>query len=113
MSDSNADYGAFVAGFLIGGLVGAATALLMAPQSGEETRAYIRDRSIELRDKAYETADQARARAEEALEDARERADAAIQETRMRAEELTKMARRQAEEEADEVMIDDSSAAAE
>ena len=61
MSDSNADYGAFVAGFLIGGLVGAATALLMAPQSGEETRAYIRDRSIELRDKAYETADQARA----------------------------------------------------
>jgi gas vesicle protein len=48
MSDSSADFGAFVAGFLIGGLVGAATALLLAPQSGEETRAAIRDRSIEL-----------------------------------------------------------------
>jgi gas vesicle protein len=88
MSDSNADFGAFVAGFLIGGLVGAATALLIAPQSGEETRAIIRDRSIELRDRAYESADQARQRAEIALEDARQRADSAIQETKRRADEL-------------------------
>ena len=34
MSD-NDSFGAFFAGFVIGGLVGAATALLMAPQSGE------------------------------------------------------------------------------
>ena len=33
MSDKNGDFGAFVSGFLIGGLVGAAVALLFAPQS--------------------------------------------------------------------------------
>ncbi len=51
MSDNN-DFGAFFSGFLIGGLVGAAAALLLAPQSGEETRDIIRDKSIELRDQA-------------------------------------------------------------
>ena len=30
------DFGTFLAGFVIGGLVGAAVAMLMAPQSGEE-----------------------------------------------------------------------------
>ncbi len=44
--------GAFFTGFLIGGLIGAATALLLAPQSGEETRTQIRDKSIELKEKA-------------------------------------------------------------
>ena len=42
MGDNNSDFGAFLAGFVIGGLVGAATALLLAPQSGEETRTIIR-----------------------------------------------------------------------
>jgi hypothetical protein len=37
--------------FLIGGLVGVIAAFLMAPQSGEETRAQIRDKS-ELKYKA-------------------------------------------------------------
>lgn len=98
MSEHDGDFGAFVAGFLIGGLVGAATALLMAPQSGEETRAIIRDRSIELKDRAVETAEQTRARAEVALEDARHRAEAAIQETRTRAEELAKLTRERGHE---------------
>ena len=48
--------GSFLAGFVIGGLIGAGVALLMAPQSGEETRALIADKSIELRDRASETA---------------------------------------------------------
>lgn len=50
------DFGAFLVGFLIGGLTGAAVALLFAPQSGEQTRVYIRDQAIELADKAQETA---------------------------------------------------------
>jgi gas vesicle protein len=95
MSEHNGDFGAFVAGFLIGGLVGAATALLLAPQSGEETRTLIRDRSIELKDKAVETAEQARHRAETALEDARKRAEIAIEETKHRAEELAQLAKDQ------------------
>ena len=42
-------------GFLVGSAVGAATALLFAPRSGEETRAEIRDKAMELRDQATET----------------------------------------------------------
>jgi gas vesicle protein len=51
---SNNEGGAFFAGLVIGGLVGAALALLLAPQSGEETRAIIRDKSLEYKDIAEE-----------------------------------------------------------
>ena len=66
----------------IGGLIGAATALLVAPQSGEETRDTIRDKGVELRDKGIEikehvvdTAQETRARAEQAIDDGRTRAE--------------------------------------
>lgn len=65
MADNSGDLGSFLAGFLIGGLIGAGAALLMAPQSGEETRALIGEKSIELRDRAYETASDVQARAGE------------------------------------------------
>jgi gas vesicle protein len=86
MSDRD-EFGAFLVGFIVGGLTGAVVSLLFAPQSGEETRALIRDKSIELRDRASETAEQALARAE-----------AAAAEARSRAEELAKVARTRAEE---------------
>ncbi len=38
MSDNNGEVGAFLAGFVIGALVGAATALVLAPQTGAQTR---------------------------------------------------------------------------
>jgi gas vesicle protein len=47
MGDSNK--GAFLTGFLFGGLAGAAAALLMTPQPGETTRLQIKDRGIELK----------------------------------------------------------------
>lgn len=75
MSDRDSDFGAFLAGFVLGGLAGAATALLLAPQSGEETRMQIRDKSIELKDKAAETAEEYRIRADELSKLAKERAD--------------------------------------
>ena len=75
--DSGAEIGAFFAGVLIGGLVGAATALLLAPQTGEETRKVIGKTSEEWRD-----------RAQDVLEDARERADATIADSRRRAERI-------------------------
>jgi len=59
MSEKNIAFGDFVAGFLLGGLVGAATAILMAPRSGEETRAQIRAKGVELRDSAEQTVDEA------------------------------------------------------
>ena len=37
-------------GLLIGGLAGAAATLLLAPESGRQTRARIREKSIQLRD---------------------------------------------------------------
>ena len=41
-------------GVLVGGLAGAVTMLLLAPQSGKDTRRQIRGKSIELRDRTSE-----------------------------------------------------------
>jgi len=91
MSERDSDFGAFLAGFFIGGMIGAAVALLLAPQSGEDTRTLIREKSIELKDKATETADEALQRAEKTLEEARTRAETAYQEAMHRAEEFAQM----------------------
>ena len=87
MSDRD-EFGAFLVGFVVGGLTGAVVALLFAPQSGEETRALIKDKSIELRDKAQMTAEEAYARAEQAAKEARVRAEELAKEARERATEL-------------------------
>jgi gas vesicle protein len=87
MSDRD-EFGAFLVGFVVGGLTGAVVALLFAPQSGEETRALIKDKSIELRDKAQMTAEEAYARAEAAAKEARARAEELAHEARARAEQL-------------------------
>jgi gas vesicle protein len=87
MSDRD-EFGAFLVGFVVGGLTGAVVALLFAPQSGVETRALIKDKSIELRDKAQQTAEEALARAEQAATDARARAEELAKVARVRAEEL-------------------------
>jgi gas vesicle protein len=41
-------------GMLVGGLAGAVTMLLLAPQSGADTRKRIQEKSIELRDRTSE-----------------------------------------------------------
>jgi gas vesicle protein len=66
--------GDFLAGLFVGALVGAAAALLLAPQSGEETRTYIREKGIELREQADEITAEARKRAEEFQAQARDKA---------------------------------------
>jgi gas vesicle protein len=96
MSEQDSDFGNFLAGFVIGGLVGAAVALLMAPQSGEETRATIMEKSIELKDKAVVSAEEARTRAEKAMEDARMRAEDSVEELRMRVDELAQLTKERA-----------------
>ena len=87
MSDRD-EFGAFLIGFIVGGLSGAVVALLFAPQSGEETRALIKDKSIELRDKAQVTAEEAIARAEAVAADARARADELARQLRERGHEV-------------------------
>ena len=97
------EFGAFLVGFIVGGLTGAVVALLFAPQSGEETRALIKDKSIELRDKAQVSAEEAYARAEELAADARARAEELTKEARARATELAGEVRTRSTEIASEV----------
>lgn len=44
--------GKFIAGFVVGGALGALAGLLLAPKSGEETREIIKDNSRQAYDKA-------------------------------------------------------------
>ena len=42
-------------GILVGGLIGATAMLLLAPRSGEEMRAEIKDKALDLRDRTKES----------------------------------------------------------
>lgn len=82
------DLGSFLSGFMVGGAIGAVVALLMAPQSGEETRTMIKEKGIELKDKTTATLEDAYARAEQAAADARARADELAKVAKERADEM-------------------------
>ena len=88
MNDNGSEIGIFMAGFVIGGLVGAATALILAPQSGMETRAQIAAKSDEVRraseqrmqelsEKASTATGQAQERARIVLDEGKERVSSA------------------------------------
>jgi gas vesicle protein len=82
------EFGAFLIGFIIGGLTGAAVSLLMAPQTGEETRVYLKDRAIELREKAQETANATADQVGSTAAEVRNRAEDLASRARSNAEEL-------------------------
>jgi gas vesicle protein len=71
-------FGSLVQGFVIGGVIGVVTALLIAPQSGEETRTMIQDKGIGLKEKA-----------ETAYADMQKKADAAFADLRVKVDELS------------------------
>jgi gas vesicle protein len=71
-NNSSSEFGAFFAGILIGGLVGAATALLLAPQSGEETRKQLSKSVGDIRDTAQDSLEDARERAENIAKEAKD-----------------------------------------
>lgn len=58
--------------FVIGALLGAGVALLLAPRSGEETQQELKERALKLRDSAEAKLKQAQAQVEERLEQARD-----------------------------------------
>ena len=89
MDKNEADFSAFFVGLVVGGLVGAAAALLLAPQSGEETRTMIKDKSIELKERATETAEEALEKANKTLEETRTRMTASMDDLRARVDELS------------------------
>jgi gas vesicle protein len=57
----------FFMGMMMGGLVGATVALLLAPASGEELRGQLQDQSIRLRDEVKSVAEARRAELEREL----------------------------------------------
>ena len=57
--------GEFLVGLIIGAFIGAAVALILAPQSGDETIAQIKDKSIELKERAADLSGGAMRRMEE------------------------------------------------
>ncbi|HEY2981536.1 MAG TPA: YtxH domain-containing protein [Anaerolineales bacterium] len=68
-----------VAGFVIGGLVGATTMLLLAPQAGKKTREELQKGAFDLRDRTKatvkDTVTQARSKAEQLTAEARGKAE--------------------------------------
>ena len=82
------EFGAFLVGFIVGGLTGAVAALLLAPQSGEETRTVIKERAIELRDKASEGIGEIYSQAEVAANEPVRKAEALLAQAKQTAAEL-------------------------
>jgi gas vesicle protein len=60
-NNDSANVGGYLAAFTIGALIGAGVALLYAPQSGEETRKLLAKKGEDLRDKAEESLEDAKA----------------------------------------------------
>ena len=78
--DQDNDYSVGTAAFLAGALIGAGVALLLAPQSGAETRGMLRDYAGRAKDElkqrgkeAKSTLDSAMERGKEAFDSAKER----------------------------------------
>ena len=57
----------FVAGFAIGGAIGAIAGILLAPRSGEETRKMLSDSAHDMVRRADETAKQIQSKADDAV----------------------------------------------
>lgn len=92
----------FLAGLIIGGLMGAAAALLLAPQPGEETRAELREKGIELKDRMIEMSEEARKRAEELQDEGR----TAIETQKAKIEEAVQEGKKAAEQKKQELLDD-------
>jgi gas vesicle protein len=85
MARDDSGAGTVVVAFVLGALTGAAVALLMAPQSGEETRRLLAEKAREGRERAGEAARQGRElwnRQRETLTGAFERGREAYQQAR-------------------------------
>lgn len=70
----------FVAGFILGGLLGTALALLFAPRPGEQTRERLLESADELRERARERADEVVRRVRDATEELSQRGRTTIDE---------------------------------
>lgn len=69
--------GRFLAGFVVGGALGALAGVLLAPQSGEETRELLSDASKDLADKTDKT-----------VKDIQEKADVVVSDIQKKGDEI-------------------------
>jgi gas vesicle protein len=76
-----------VTGFLVGGAIGAATGILLAPASGVETRQKIKDNAIEARERAIAAVDNTRDRLVESAENVQTKARQLLEDTGKEAEQ--------------------------
>lgn len=74
MNDKDSNFITIMLAFVIGGVVGAAVMAIFAPQSGQETRGYIRSKSMDLKDKAVGTTTNTGKAVGELVQGARDRA---------------------------------------
>lgn len=71
MKDEGFGSGSLLLSFLLGGVVGAGMALLLAPQAGEETRRKIKELADDIKDKTNEYINDAREKVTSAAEEGR------------------------------------------
>lgn len=88
MSERDNSLGAFLLGFIVGGLTGAIVSLLYAPKAGDETRQYVKERAIELRDKAGDVVEHTYVQAETVAKEGVKRAEVVLDEAKTRATDL-------------------------
>lgn len=67
--------GKFLAGFIVGGAVGAIAGILLAPQSGEETREMLSDASKDVVEKTDKTVKEIQDKADTVVSDLQQKGD--------------------------------------
>ena len=67
--------GKFLAGFIVGGAIGALAGVLLAPKSGEETRQMIADSTKDAMRRADETVKQIQTKADDVVSDMQKKGD--------------------------------------
>ena len=65
----------FLAGFIVGGAIGAIAGILLAPKSGEETRKILADTAQDMAKRADETAKQIQVKADDVVSDLQKKGD--------------------------------------
>ena len=65
----------FLAGFIVGGAIGAIAGVLLAPKSGEETRAMIADTAKDTLKRADETVKEIQSKADDVVSDMQKKGD--------------------------------------
>lgn len=67
--------GKFLAGFVVGGAVGGVLGILLAPQSGEETRGLITEKSEEMYKNTEESLQELQGKANAVIDDIQQKGD--------------------------------------